>query len=90
MKLVFRRMDKKGRENFEENQRILDVNNHYLIKEFNWQVSIKDNFNKSLQTLRTVILDDQEEIEEKMNVVSKLDKRITQVNLGDDYLTLAY
>lgn len=82
MKFVFGTMDEEDRQNIEEHQKILGENNHQLIEGLNQQIAINDNFNKSLQTLKTAILADRQTIENKINVVSDLEERLIKENLA--------
>lgn len=82
LKFVFGTMDEEDRQNMEEQQRVMTENNHQLIEGFNQQIVLNNNFNKSIQTLKDVILADRQEIQNKINKLEATNQNLVRENLA--------
>lgn len=82
MKFVFGTMDEEDRQNVEEQQRVMAENNHQLIEGFNQQIVINNNFNKSIQTLRSVLVADRGEITNSINKMKDANENLIKENLA--------
>lgn len=76
MEYLYGTMSDSDRQAIEEHFKVTDENNHNLIVATNQQIILNDNFNKSINILKTAMEADRRKIMERLGAVDDMDRKI--------------
>lgn len=82
-KWLFGTMDEQDRQNIEKHLQTVDHNNHLLITNYNEQITINQQFHKTIKQLKSIIEGDRSIL---LNQINNLQKSLIQQNLYLDLL----